>query len=93
MLFSTSKDVNGTHGHGFTDQPWGKRVCEAMQSTRRLKDHNWAQIEEHTSIYIQITDHTSDEGHGEDDIQAEASGMHANIDIDWYVHPLPVANK
>jgi hypothetical protein len=28
MLFSTGEDVNGTCGHGFTDQPWGKRACD-----------------------------------------------------------------
>jgi hypothetical protein len=81
MLFSTGEDVNGTCGHGFTDQPWGKRACEAVQSTRRLKDHNWAQIKECMSIYMQIAEHSSDEGHaGEDNTQPDAAGVRANVD-------------
>ena len=84
MLFKTGEDTNGTRGHGFTDKPWGKRARELVGSTKRLKDSNWARIDEEASIYIQSLDHDSEDGDrdGEDDAEVD---MRANIDIDWYV--------
>jgi hypothetical protein len=52
-------------------------------STKRLKDYNWARIEEEAFIYLQSLDHDSEDGDGED--EAEVDSMRANIDIDWYV--------
>jgi hypothetical protein len=53
-----------------------------VQSTRRLKDHNWAQIKECASIYMQIAEHSSDEGHaGEDNTQPDAAGVRANVHL------------
>lgn len=74
----------GTRGHGFTDNPWGKRAREVVQSTKRLKEHNWAQIKEYALVYVQGPDHDSDGGLQEENIEADASAvsMRANIDID-----------
>ena len=54
-----------------------------MGSTKRLKDYNWARIEEEAFIYLQSLDHDSEDGDGED--EAEVDSMCVNIDIDWYV--------
>jgi hypothetical protein len=59
-----------------------------VRSTKRLKESNWARIEEEAAIYMQILDRDSDDGDGEDD--AEADSMRVKIDIDWYVHPSPI---
>ncbi|KAH9016817.1 hypothetical protein EDB85DRAFT_2155619 [Lactarius pseudohatsudake] len=72
----------GTRGNGFTDNPWGKRAREVVQSTNRLKDSHWAQIEEYAYVYLQGPGHDSDEGHGEDNVETDAVGVRANIDID-----------
>jgi hypothetical protein len=52
------------HNHGFTDNPWGKRAHEVVQSMWRLKHANWVQIEEHTSAYLQCPDQDNNEGCG-----------------------------
>ena len=46
----------------------------------KLRDHNWAEIEERASFYIQIADNSSNEG--EEAGAASGVAMHANIDID-----------
>ena len=84
MLFITGEDLNGTRGHSFTDQPWGKRVHETVVSTRKLQDHNWAEVEERASAYVQFTEISSDEGHGGEEAPCGAStSVRANIHIDW----------
>ena len=35
-----------------------------MVLTRKLQDHNWAEVEERASAYVQFTEISSDEGHG-----------------------------
>ena len=49
----------------------------------KLKDHNWAEIEERASVYMQIADNSSDEGYGEEAQAGATGGMRANIEIDW----------
>ena len=84
MLFITGEDLNGTCGHGFTDQPWGKRARETMVLTRKLQDHNWAEVEEWASAYVQFTEISSDKGHSGEEAPCGASmSVHANIHIDW----------
>ncbi|KAI9439997.1 hypothetical protein H4582DRAFT_2056651 [Lactarius indigo] len=56
----------GTRGNSFTDNPWGKRAHEVVQSAKRLTDYNWEQIEEHTTVYLQSLGHDLDEGCRED---------------------------
>ena len=53
-----------------------------MVSTRKLQDHNWADIEEQASAYIQTIEISLDEGHREAPCGVSTS-MHANINIDW----------
>ena len=48
----------------------------------KLRDHNWAEIEEWASLYIQFTNNSEDEGQGEEAGAASGVAMRANIDID-----------
>ena len=54
-------------------------------ATKKLKDSNWAQIDEGASGHMQSPNrsHDSDEGHGEGDTEVDEQSMHAMIDIDW----------
>ena len=55
-----------------------------MVSTRKLQDHNWAEVEERASAYVQFTEISSDEGHGGEEAPCGASvSVRANIHIDW----------
>ncbi|KAI9429509.1 hypothetical protein H4582DRAFT_2089056 [Lactarius indigo] len=92
-FFKTGIDSNKVSGNndgkkgairnGFTDALWGKRARKLVKSTQRLKEANWAQIQEHVSIYLQATDHDLDEENGESGgADVNAIGLHAQIEID-----------
>ena len=55
-----------------------------MVLTRKLQDHNWAEVEEWASAYVQFTEISSDKGHSGEEAPCGASmSVHANIHIDW----------
>ncbi|KAI9439683.1 hypothetical protein H4582DRAFT_2056409 [Lactarius indigo] len=92
-LFETGEDIlkldnndgrGATHvrGYGFTDKVWGSRAHAVVMSTQRLKDSNWAEIQDHASVYLQGTDHDEENGEDSGYVKAGAMSLHAQIEID-----------
>ncbi|KAI9430410.1 hypothetical protein H4582DRAFT_2086922 [Lactarius indigo] len=95
-LFKTGEDISKANhdddsgrgatrvpGHGFTDNLWGSRARALVKSTQRLKDSHWSQIQDRASIYLRGTDHDEENGEDSGGVGAEATSLHAQIEIDW----------
>ncbi|KAI9443940.1 hypothetical protein H4582DRAFT_2053702 [Lactarius indigo] len=95
-LFKTGEDISKANhdddsgrgatrvpGHGFTDNLWGSRARALVKSTQRLKDSHWSQIQDRASIYLRGTDHDEENGEDSRGVGAEATSLHAQIEIDW----------
>lgn len=74
-------------GHGFTDNLWGKRARALVKSAQRLKDSNWEQIQEHTLVHVQRSEHDLDNenGEGSGGVDVDALNPYTEIDINWWV--------
>jgi hypothetical protein len=71
-------------GHGFTDNLWGKRARALVQSTERLKEANWDQIEAQASLHF----HGAADDDDDDSKEVPAGAgveLYAQIEIDWCV--------
>ena len=62
---------------------WGQRARALVDTTRRLLDHHWDDIEAHAYVYVKGTTHDDKEdGEGAVGAAIEEYGL---IDLDWLV--------